>query len=60
MKLKKFKIKNIYIYLFLSLIIFSFLYHQGTSIYKNQLKKIDLNLYKAAKNLEYLLKEVAQ
>jgi len=57
MKLKKFKIKNIYIYLFLSIMIFSFLYHQGTSIYKDQLKKIDLNLYKAAKNLEYLLKE---
>jgi len=57
MKLKNFKIKNIHIYLFLSIIIFSFLYHQGTSIYKDQLKKIDLNLYKAAKNLEYLLKE---
>ncbi|WP_028856258.1 EAL domain-containing protein [Psychrilyobacter atlanticus] len=57
MKFKKFKIKYIYIYLFLFTVIFSFLFYKGNSIYIDEIKKIDDNLYRAAKNLEYLLKE---
>ncbi|UUV17839.1 GGDEF domain-containing phosphodiesterase [Fusobacteria bacterium ZRK30] len=55
MKFKEFKIK--YIYLFLFIVIFSFLFYKGNSIYKDEIKKIDDNLYRSAKNLEYLLKE---
>ena len=57
MKFKKFKIKYIYIYLFLFTVIFSFLFYKGNSIYRDEIKKIDDNLYRSAKNLEYLLKE---
>lgn len=57
MKFKNFKNKYIYIYLFLFTVIFSFLFYKGNSIYKDEIKKIDNNLYRAAKNLEYLLKE---
>jgi len=57
MRFKKFNKKNIYIYFFLFVLIFSFLFYKGNSIYKCEMKKIDDNLYRSAKNLEYLLKE---
>jgi len=55
MKFKKLEIKNIYVYLFLFVSVFSFLFYKGNSIYKNELQIIDNNLYRSAINLEYLL-----
>ena len=55
MKLNKFKIKNIFIYLFLFMFVFIYIYHKSILIYNNQLKQIDGNLYRAAKNLEFTL-----
>jgi Na+-translocating ferredoxin:NAD+ oxidoreductase RnfG subunit len=57
MKLQKFKIRHTYIYLFLFTVVFLFLFYKGNLIYKDEIKKIDDNLYRAARNLEYILKE---
>ena len=57
MEFKMNKIINTYTYLLLFFIISLFLFYKGNSIYKNEIKKIDDNLYRAAKNLEYMLKD---